>query len=211
MRHGDGCLVLTGEHLKEAEFLGAFVADADGVLAVPIRRLDMAMKRPEPKDQLVDLAVSAEALFLTNDEKEVLTYRLKMRASRVLAPPEKREEMRTWISDIYDLRSAIVHGDREPSKRRLRPILADNKLLSGEVLKFAELVRKGIRLGARLVNGGQKDLPPLFDQLLLSTPTTVTLFESIDVPELPQERLDEARAIFRDFPPSQQKEGASSG
>jgi hypothetical protein len=210
-RHRAGCLVLTDEHLKEAEFLGALVADADGVLAVPIRRLDMAMKRPEPKDQLVDLAVSAEALFLADSEKEVLTYRLKMRASRVLALPEKREEMRTWISDIYDLRSAIVHGDREPSKKRLRPILSDDKRLSDEVRSFAELVRRGIRLGARLVNVGQKDLPSLFDQLLLATPATVALFDSIAVPELPEERLDEGRAIFLDFPPSPQKEGASSG
>ncbi len=186
-----GCAAFTDLHLEEAKYFASILKSENSPLGVALNRYDMAMKRNNAKDRLVDLAIAAESLFLKSSEKEVLTYRLKMRAARLFASPDKRTETSKWISFIYSLRSEVVHGDRESEDKKIKKIITDEKLLSEEVYNFAEFIRQSIRLCSRIIEAGENNLPQFFDQLLLGISESEQLVSSISLPELPKHPLGE--------------------
>lgn len=183
-------------NIEEANYIISVLNDDKTPLKVAIHRYNMAIERNNPKDRLVDLAIAAESLFLGKDEKEILTYRMSMRAARLLAPPETRQETFDWIKEIYDLRSAIVHGDRKPSKGKVKNIAENEVLLREEVYKFAEFVRNSIRWFARLTELGYTNFPKFCDQLLLSVTESENVMKSLSVPNLPKNRIREIDLII---------------
>ena len=84
-------------------------------LDVAIRRFGYAHERQRAEDRIIDLMISAEALFFSDYNKNnyigEIRYRLSMRAALFLA--SESESQRTvfrWMRDAYDLRSKLAHG-----------------------------------------------------------------------------------------------------
>jgi hypothetical protein len=84
--------------------------------AIPFRRLGVApqrlmracAERSDASDSLVDAVIAWEALFGTDTE---VTFRVSGALARLLRREgEDRRKLRTRLSDIYRLRSKIVHG-----------------------------------------------------------------------------------------------------
>jgi len=63
-------------------------------------------------EQLVDLLIAAEALFLSDVGSGELTYRLATRAAFFLAErPDERREVSDLFKRAYSQRSKLVHGE----------------------------------------------------------------------------------------------------
>ena len=77
---------------------------------VPLTRLNLARRRKTPGDQAIDGCIALEAL-LGDRQFGDLTYKLKLRASRLLGDNlEKRREIGLSVGKFYSLRSKVVHG-----------------------------------------------------------------------------------------------------
>jgi hypothetical protein len=84
-------------------------------LEVAIRRFGYAHERQRIEDRIIDLMISAEALFLADYNKDSyfgeIRYRLSMRAALFLANEgEAQKTIFRWMKDAYDLRSKLAHG-----------------------------------------------------------------------------------------------------
>jgi len=82
-------------------------------ISIAAKRLSYSYERHDLEDNIIDLSIAAEALFLSNgSEKTELSYRLKLHAALFLG--EDDIEMRKRVFDdmglAYNLRSAIAHG-----------------------------------------------------------------------------------------------------
>ena len=101
-----------------AQFWQSFQSAADkkrSFLDLAIRRFGYAHERQRAEDRIIDLMISAEALFLSdyNKDKYVgeIRYRLSLRAALFLASePESQRTVFRWMRDAYDLRSKLAHG-----------------------------------------------------------------------------------------------------
>lgn len=94
---------------------------SNGVFAnnvmVAIKRFTYAYERLSIEDKLIDSVIGFEALFLKNDEREDMRYRLSLRTACFLEnEKDKRVETFDFIHDAYGKRSKIVHGGRRKSE-----------------------------------------------------------------------------------------------
>lgn len=82
-------------------------------LEVALRRFADGTLRPNLEDQIIDLLISAEAIYLSSggtDQGE-LKYRLAHRAALFLeSDPIKQKEIFKFMKNAYDIRSKFVHG-----------------------------------------------------------------------------------------------------
>jgi len=175
--------ILTKEHIKEACYLLHHVRSDDGPLSVAIRRFDLAANRNDERDRLIDLAIATESLFLTENERDNQTYRLKLRGARCVYPDAERPAKASWLNYVYKLRGKIVHGDRLKAKEKSS--VEDNSK------KFADFVRMSIRKCARLVDRGGDNIPALLDNALLGFPDEVNIITQLDCPNLPVDQISE--------------------
>jgi hypothetical protein len=112
-----------GYHLSESEaeqFVAFYqacnsepVAKSPG-LAMALRRMSFHSERPRPDDQIVDLMIAAEALFLggrDDPERGEQRYRLALRAAAYTPTNtwDRRQLFRLFRS-AYDARSVVAHG-----------------------------------------------------------------------------------------------------
>lgn len=82
-------------------------------LSVSIRRFSQANERDCIEDKIIDLLISAEALFLgsSGSFQGELKYRLSHRAAVFIETErEKQKSVFDFMQKAYDVRSAIVHG-----------------------------------------------------------------------------------------------------
>ncbi|WP_230457451.1 HEPN domain-containing protein [Leptospira santarosai] len=88
-------------------------------LEVALRRFADGTLRPNLEDKIIDLLISAEAIFLSsggNDQGE-LKYRLAHRAALFLeSEPKKQKKVFNFMKRAYDIRSAFVHGSSSKIK-----------------------------------------------------------------------------------------------
>ena len=101
--------------------LGRPDVQADRSLQVAIRRLVLAGSRNEDSDRLIDLMISAEALFIKRSNLPRRTEKkdkLMDGAATLLAgDPQLQagaDELRILIKTMYEARNAEVHGDGQP-------------------------------------------------------------------------------------------------
>lgn len=88
-------------------------------LAVAMRRFSQARDRTDAEDTMIDLLISAEALFLSGIDKDrgELAFRLSLRAAFFIEEePSKRISAFKFIKRMYGVRSEIVHGTDSPPK-----------------------------------------------------------------------------------------------
>lgn len=97
--------VLQSEHIKNRKFLD-----------VAIRRFSYAHERHRMEDKIVDLLIAAEALFLSDYNKDdpyigEIRYRLSLRAALFLGSSgDSQKLIFRQMRAAYDLRSKIAHG-----------------------------------------------------------------------------------------------------
>lgn len=107
---------LSDEHLATLrETLPAYLDGSHGVqgLDVAMRRYRDSRERYRPGDpeQLLDLTIALEALLLTGGERSELTYRLGIRAARLLGTSaDSRRGIFDVLRDLYAVRSKLAHG-----------------------------------------------------------------------------------------------------
>lgn len=109
--------VLQSEHIKNRKFLD-----------VAIRRFSYAHERHRLEDKIVDLLIAAEALFLSDYNKDdpyigEIRYRLSLRAALFLGSSgDSQKLIFRQMRAAYDLRSKIAHGgDTENVKLPKQP------------------------------------------------------------------------------------------
>jgi hypothetical protein len=86
---------------------------ANNYLSVAIRRFSQANERGSVEDELIDLMISAEALFLSSGGSfsGELKYRLSHRAAMYIENDVKKQKyIFKFMQKAYDVRSSIVHG-----------------------------------------------------------------------------------------------------
>ncbi|WP_232306357.1 HEPN domain-containing protein [Leptospira interrogans] len=82
-------------------------------LEVALRRFADGTLRPNLEDQIIDLLISAEAIFLSSggSDQGELKYRLAHRTALFLeSEPKKQKEIFDFMKKAYDIRSKFVHG-----------------------------------------------------------------------------------------------------
>lgn len=109
---------VTAEHLAD-------VADAIRVLAgdshlqMAARRFSASLLRAEEDDSVVDLCTCLEIL-LTDDSKTEVLHKLRLRAAAICAryqPGASARVIFQWVSDVYALRSYLLHGSKSKKKK----------------------------------------------------------------------------------------------
>ncbi len=131
---------------------------SDGVvktkyLDVSIRRFSYKSERSRPEDQVVDLAIAAEALFLTEGEAETRgeqAYRLAMRAAYFIESPRwSRRQLNKLMRTAYRIRNAVVHGGSPP-----KVTLPDGSEvhLSAFIEVFEDELRRAIRKSVEMAS-----------------------------------------------------------
>ncbi|MBI5049018.1 MAG: hypothetical protein HZB54_08755 [Deltaproteobacteria bacterium] len=82
-------------------------------LSVGIRRFSQSNERDNIEDRIIDLMISAEAIFLSSGGsfQGELKYRLSHRASMFIGTDvELQRYVFDFMQKAYDVRSSIVHG-----------------------------------------------------------------------------------------------------
>ena len=103
-----------------------------------LRRLGYAMERDRYGDRLIDLVIAMESLFYASGESGELTYRLRLRLSKLLEESaEKRKKIADNMRSIYDIRSRIVHGGKD--KIAMGPVKECEELLRRALTKYLVL------------------------------------------------------------------------
>lgn len=114
-----------------------------------MRRFGYAGERHRPEDQLVDLLIAAESLFLTDaggaTDRGELRYRLSIRSAFFIEESGySRHELFDHMRHAYNVRSAIVHGGRPEARDLVLP-----KRDRVELPKFVEETRRLLRLSLK--------------------------------------------------------------
>jgi hypothetical protein len=75
-----------------------------------LERFILADNEPTDQDMLIKYVECLEYLFVPDSKDGDISYKLRSRASMMLAQPEKRKELYEFIKKSYNLRSTITHG-----------------------------------------------------------------------------------------------------
>jgi hypothetical protein len=135
-----------------------------------VRRFEYAAERSQPEDEIVDLMIAAESLFLTETSKRdrgEMRYRLATRVA-LLVGTTLDERMRLWnfTRKAYDARSVIVHGGTPTEKDLLgldgQPLRLD--LFADEL---EQVVREALQIATQTVAEG-KPFPPNWEKLMFA-------------------------------------------
>jgi hypothetical protein len=115
-------------------------------LGLALRRLSYQAHRQRVEDELVDILIAAEALYLSDVGFTELSFRLALRAA-ALCNPQKLSMTRRNVFELmrsaYDVRSKVVHGSTpDPSALRVSGVQVS---LPDFVQAVEEVVRQGLR------------------------------------------------------------------
>ena len=88
-------------------------------LLIAIDRWVKSKTNQAPSDQIIDLAIAFEALYLPDRGES--TYKLGVRASLYLGDEKKdREELLAVFKEFYKFRSAVVHGGKPKEEENVK-------------------------------------------------------------------------------------------
>jgi hypothetical protein len=133
-------------------------------LALALRRLGYQAHRQRVEDEMVDIMVAAEALYLADLGPDELGFRLALRAS-ALSDPQKLDMTRRNVFDLmksaYGVRSKIVHGD-EPKSKELKV-----RGVQVSLVEFVQATEEVVRQGLREALNRTAGWPPDWDGMTL--------------------------------------------
>jgi hypothetical protein len=157
------------------EFWSAF----DKVRARPaiqgaLRRFGFAADRVLPDDEIVDLMIAAESLFLSNIGKRdrgEMRFRLSTRAASLLGTTlDDRLRIFKFMRGAYDARSAIVHGSA-PSSDDLRNLDGERAPIHVVADDLERVLRDALQTAIRRLASGD-GFPPSWEQSMFALPDT---------------------------------------
>lgn len=79
-------------------------------LKIATNRFLLSTQKYDNEDQLIDLMIAFEAIFLDVSEKGELSYKLALRSSYLLKNDFRSLDVFDFMKKAYNLRSSIVHG-----------------------------------------------------------------------------------------------------
>jgi hypothetical protein len=137
-------------------------------LALAVRRLSYQVRRQRVEDEIVDIMVAAEALYLSDLGVAELGFRLALRAA-ALCEPENLGLTRRSVFDLmkaaYGVRSTIVHGDvPKPKDLKVQGVPVS---LAAFVQATEEVVRQGLRAALGRAADPMGKWPPDWDAMTL--------------------------------------------
>jgi hypothetical protein len=137
-------------------------------LALAVRRLGYQAYRERVEDELVDILIAAEALYLSDVGYEELNFRLALRAA-ALCDPQKLRMTRRNVFDLmrsaYGVRSKIVHGD-VPKPKDLK-VKGTQVTLADFVHATEQVVRLGLAVALEQTTSPKDEWPPDWDAMTL--------------------------------------------
>jgi len=122
--HGPGRKFDEKDIEKAKEIFGVISTIGDDLkmkLAIPLNRLNQAIRRMQTIDSAIELGIALEALFFDAGQKSSeLSFKLRLRGAWLLgATPERRKEIMATLDDLYECRSSAIHsGTLEGIKTR---------------------------------------------------------------------------------------------
>jgi hypothetical protein len=144
-------------------------ARSNRLIEAATRRFGYAADRRLAEDEIVDLVIAAESLFLGEigrpTDRGELSYRLATRAASFADEgTEGRRRVLKFMRMAYRARSGVVHSGALP-EAELRD-LSGNRATPGEVADHLEqIMRRSMRKALRLQASGA-GYPPNWDELL---------------------------------------------
>jgi hypothetical protein len=154
-------------------------------LALALRRLSYQAQRERPEDELLDIMIAAEALYLiglgNESDRGELRYRLALRAA-VWADEHElgmvKSEVIKLMQSAYDTRSRLAHGASPEPK---------NMIIKGQRVELPELVNvtrtvvaQGSRKALAAAASSENRWPPDWDILILR-PQPTALSKAYDL------------------------------
>jgi Apea-like HEPN len=141
-------------------------------LALALRRLSYQAQRERSDDELLDIMIAAEALYLIGLGNESyrgeLRYRLALRAALWAEESQfglTKREILKLMQSAYDARSAIAHGGSPDAK--IMKIQGQRVELPELVKKTRAIVSAGCRRALGEAAASSADWPPDWDALVL--------------------------------------------
>jgi hypothetical protein len=143
-------------------------------LALALRRLSYQAQRERPEDELLDIMIAAEALYLAElgreSERGELRFRVALRAAVWADDPPlgmTKGEVLKLMKSAYDARSAVAHGG-SPGPKEMK--------IKGQRVELPELVKvtrtvvaQGCRKALATAAASDASWPPDWDALVLPT------------------------------------------
>jgi hypothetical protein len=91
-------------------------------VGLAMRRFAYAADRSREEDQVLDMMIAAEALFLGGADRGELAYRLALRGAFFISTDAaSRAAIHTFLKTAYAVRSAVAHGSI-PDTKKLRTV-----------------------------------------------------------------------------------------
>jgi hypothetical protein len=115
-----------------------------GGLSVSLRRFNQAYTRDNDEDRVLDYTIALESCLLQGIREE-LRYRLSVRGAALVSGRADPVETQAKLSQIYEVRSGIVHEGRSPTDLTIGKVCNDmlrlilrcyiDRLAAGESVK----------------------------------------------------------------------------
>jgi hypothetical protein len=135
---------VTAEHLNEVRRIyRAVVSSQSEAIRLALNRLNGCLTRSDAADAILDGTIGLE-LLLGDDQNQSLSYKLRLRAAALAVlhadPAYPAAEVASKVKQLYEARSAIVHGRRKKrSKKASEPTDTSNakaRLVASDLLRF---------------------------------------------------------------------------
>jgi hypothetical protein len=167
--------VLTSDEASAfREFWTAFhSAHRHRVIEGALRRFGYAAERTRSDDEIVDLLIAAESLFLSDldaRDRGELRFRLSTRCALLLGETlDERRRIAKFMRHAYSARSGIVHGG-VPHDVDLRTIEGERASVEEFADGLEEVLRRALQAAVTRIRTGQ-GFPPDWEELWFSGPT----------------------------------------
>ena len=158
--------MISGDEMKKiADIFNRLYDCTENAINLSIKRLNQCLIREAEEDSVLDATIAFEAL-LSDDGNQEMTHKLAMRVAALakfdISFDKTPQEAFKDIKAIYSHRSAIVHGSKNLSKKRVLR-LADNTEITTLSLAI-EYLRFVL---STLVKNPEFRTPQIIDQNLL--------------------------------------------
>ncbi|MDH4618633.1 HEPN domain-containing protein [Brevibacillus sp. AY1] len=125
--------------------------------SLAFRRYTLSLEKKSPEDQLLDLWIALESLFVPDGKKGEITYKLRLRMAYYFgATFEERQNIAEFIKKSYNHRSEIVHSGKVFGKKIVNEVNLLRMMARAAILNTA---MEGITI---------QDLRNRLDELIMS-------------------------------------------
>jgi hypothetical protein len=146
---------------------------SDRAISSALRRFNFAADRSLPDDEIVDLMIAAESLFLSEMDETYrgeMRYRLATRTASLLGTTlDERVRLFKFMRHAYDARSVVVHGGI-PSEDNLRGLIGERVPVPAFADDLEGVLRSGLQTAIDLLASGE-GFPPDWEKVMFAGPT----------------------------------------